>query len=161
MKRLIAAGVLAFAGIASAQTVGVHLVSYHFHNEHVAGFPNSELWNNQNYGIYFRSESGLTIGRYFNSRRMWSNYAGYTMGDQFALTLGIVSGYDRVTQGQGDYTANRCFGPYNCHDVHLKKIILPMIAPSVKVPLTDHFALRLSLMVGQPSALHLSAEGKF
>lgn len=154
MKTWLLGLTLASAAVcARGQTIGVHLTSWH-----AAGGEGS--WNNQNYGLYLRTEDGLTLGGYRNSRNFWSNYAGWTLGDQWALTLGVVTGYDKVVaKGTGDYEAMRC--EHGCRMVSLKQVLSPLVVPSVKLPLTDHFALRLSLMVGRPTALHLSAEAKF
>lgn len=68
-----------------ADTFGLHVASIHA--------PRHDL-NNTNPGLYFRSDSGLTMGAYLNSYRKTSAYIGYTheWGD-FALTAGVISGY--------------------------------------------------------------------
>ena len=152
---------LSLAGVsASAQTlpaaVGVHLGSYHAHAP--AGVP----YNGVNPGLYARWASGLTLGAYRNSIRRNSVYAGWTITDaaeRFGLTLGIVTGYDRITSGQGDYRAVRCEDATGCREVGLKRVVLPMLVPSVRVSLSDRASARISaVLVKDAPAVHLSME---
>lgn len=71
----------------TACAVGLHLATYHA--DRSAGY------NETNGGTYVQCD-GWTAGHYRNSERKDSTYAGYTVSNyRFALTLGLVSGYDR------------------------------------------------------------------
>lgn len=89
---VIAAGACIAAFDAKAQTVGVHLATWH----------DTGGLNGVNHGAYIRTERGLTAGAYRNSERHNSAYAGYTVshphawGD-YSMTLGLVTGYEAGT----------------------------------------------------------------
>jgi len=74
-------------GSATAQTVGLHLVSVHSRD----GF------NNTNPGLYVRTYSGWTTGVFRNSYSRVSVYGAYTWETDgqvsVALTAGAVTGY--------------------------------------------------------------------
>lgn len=87
MRHLIAAAAF-LASAAHAQTVGLHLGSWH----------SEPGYNNANPGVYVRLENGLTAGAYRNSFRKTSVYAGWTWqadiaGFRPAITAGLISGY--------------------------------------------------------------------
>lgn len=142
--------------------VGLHLVSVHSDSGKAAA--GSRGWNNANPGIYARWDNGFTLGGYRNSLFRDSYYAGWTFtdrADRFALTAGVVTGYDKVTSGPGDRQEVRCAD--TCRTVNLKNVVLPMLVPSVRLPLTQKVSVRLALLLAprQPAALHLAIEGRF
>ena len=132
MRGKIVAIVLALvAGAARADTIGLHLGSYH--PQHPADRPR---YNDLNLGAYYRADDGWQVGAYFNSIRRPSVYAGWTWShDVGAVSVGLLAGL--VT----GYRA----GP-----------ILPFAAPSVAVG-----AWRLSFVPATrfgASVFHLSYE---
>ena len=126
MKKVLLAILLGFCAFclthkAEAQTYGLHLISVHKPGAHM---------NTVTPGAYVLFDSGVTLGAYRNSESKFSTYAGYTMGENWQLTLGAVTGYNRP--------------------------LLPMLVPSYRF----QNGLRVSLIpnpFGQ-SALHLSLE---
>ena len=79
--------VMAASG-AQAQTVGLHLGSWHS----APGF------NNVNPGLYLRTADGWTLGAYRNSYRVTTAYAGRTWetagdGLRVSVTAGLATGY--------------------------------------------------------------------
>jgi len=97
--------------------------------------------NAVNPGVYVRHESGATAGTFRNSYRRQSAYAGWTFetpGRGLALTVGAITGYPAAK-------------------------VMPMVAPSARLPLSSSGALRLAyipkpLKSGTASGLHLSVE---
>ena len=89
----LALGMAALALIAHnahADTVGLHVVS-----EHVP----QRTFNNVNPGLYYRSDTGWTVGGYRNSLRRTSVYGGYSLGfGPLAVTAGAVTGYQDPVQ---------------------------------------------------------------
>jgi hypothetical protein len=165
-KNLVLSLLAALAFTAQAQSlptvVGVHLVSYHV-EKGGSSDPGDMGWNNKNPGLYARWGNGLTIGAYRNSLYRNSAYLGWTFSDaidRFAITLGAVSGYDKITDGPGDYQAVRCDEANGCRTVNLKSVILPLFVPSVRIGITDHLSARLSVLAvpKHPAAVHLSVE---
>lgn len=78
---------------ACAAEIGVHLVSQHYPKR---------TYNNNNPGMYFRADNGITAGFYDNSYNQWSVYAGYTYhwnvkGWEPAVTLGAITGYPKAS----------------------------------------------------------------
>jgi hypothetical protein len=165
-KNLVLSLLAALAFSAQAQllpaVVGVHLVSYHV-EKGGSSDPGDMGWNNKNPGLYAKWGNGLTVGAYRNSLYRNSAYLGWTFSDntdRFALTLGAVSGYDKITEGTGDYQAVRCDEANGCRTVNLKSVILPLLVPSIRVGITDRLSARISLLAvpKQPAAVHLSME---
>jgi hypothetical protein len=159
---LIAASLFALNASAAVlpETVGLHLVSVHAEDGKSAS--GSRGWNNATYGAYAIWSNGFTVGAYRNSLYRQSYYAGWTLSHgPFAITLGAVTGYDRVVTSGGDHTAIRCESV--CREVQLKDVILPMVAPSVVLPITNNTNARLILMVAprSPAALNFSIERTF
>ena len=79
-----------FPSKACAQTIGLHLATYHDRGD----------YNDRNPGVYVRSDAGWTGGIYHNSHRKTSVHAGRTWSIEHklggaALTLGAVTGYQR------------------------------------------------------------------
>ena len=98
MKKALTSIILTLAFPAFAGTVGLHVASYH----------DSGNFNNVNPGVYYRADSGLTIGTYCNSESAknhctLSSYAGYSLssrsynGFSTSLTLGVITGYQAGT----------------------------------------------------------------
>ena len=158
---------LAFAAAARAEllpppaVIGLHLRSVH-HDDGKA--PDGSFgWNDNNVGAYARWSGGLTVGAFRNSLYRTSAYVGWTVSDsadRFSLTLAAMSGYDRLTDGAGDYQAVRCDKVNGCRKVHLKRVIVPVLVPSVRAGLTDRLGVRISVIAppGQPAAVHFSLE---
>jgi hypothetical protein len=88
MHTKLLAALLGLAALtAQADTVGLHVASHHM---------SSGRYNNYNPGLYWRADSGLTVGGYRNSHGWNSYYAGWTFEDRsraVGLTVGAVSGY--------------------------------------------------------------------
>ncbi len=85
---LILAATLATS--ASAQTIGLHLASWH----------SKPGFNNVNPGLYVRSADGWTLGGYRNSYDQPTVYAGWTLerdvlGVRAGLTAGLATGYEK------------------------------------------------------------------
>jgi hypothetical protein len=136
VTRIFALFALFFHLAASAQTVGLHLVSAHQHGG----------LNGINPGIYARFDNGLTVGTYRNSYGRQSVYAADTFetdqvhGFSAALTVGAITGYPAAK-------------------------VMPMLAPSVAYHFGAD-AVRLALVPKPPShgssaALHLMIEHVF
>lgn len=165
MKRLAAALLLALATQAQAleapAVIGLHLHSAHGDD---GKQPSGSFgWNDNNLGAYARWSNGATVGAYRNSLSRDSVYAGWTLSDsadRFAITLGAVSGYDKLTGDTSARSAVRCDVDHGCREVHVKSVILPLIVPSVRIGITERFSARLSALVqpGFPWAIHLSVE---
>jgi hypothetical protein len=117
---------LLFPVWASAQTVGLHLVSGHTQGG----------LNNTNPGIYARFDSGLTVGAYRNSFRRNSVYLGYTVETSptdrlsVAVTAGAITGYQReewcgrCLNGNIGTKSNPCFAGDGGK-------VSPMLVPSI------------------------------
>lgn len=162
---LIAAALLSASGTVLGQqlpaVVGVHGATWHAANQDK--IPGSRGYNDANPGAYARWANGFTIGAYRNSLFRNSAYVGWTITDQadrFGLLVGAVSGYDKLAPpGQGTHEGVRCDKANGCRTVSLKSVILPMIAPSVRIPVTDRASVRLwGLIGGGKPAVHLSLE---
>ena len=109
--------------------IGLHIASQHFPEK---------SYNNDNPGVYARFDNGLTIGTYRNSFRRQATYAAYTYEyGRFAVSAGLISGYDR---------------PW-------------LLVPSVRVLDIDNVSLRLAVIPaiekGGSSVAHLMLEAKF
>lgn len=100
-------------------------------------------YNNVNLGTYVVHENGCTYGSYMNSIRRPTAYVGYMIKGvgfkQLDLVVGVAGGY---------------------------KYPMPMIVPSVRIPVTQHSAFRVAAIAaqseGRPAAVfHLTYEFKF
>lgn len=147
-----------FVGSVRAQAlptvIGVHTVSVHMERGEGRG------WNNSNPGVYMRWDNGLTVGTYRNSLYKQSAYLGWTLVDKtdtLAVTLGVVSGYDKVVS-RGGRREFRCDN--GCRWVQVKEVILPMVVPSVRIGITQSLSLRLAVVATPkaPPAAHLMVE---
>lgn len=130
MKRYLAALVLLCAGSCWADMPTA--VGLHLYTAH-----SDHRLNNTNPGVYARWKNGLTIGTLTNSINRQSSYVAWTLADKtdtVELTVGGITGY--------------------------LKPVTPLVVPSVKVGITEHWAARLSLLKapGNPAAVHLSVE---
>lgn len=107
---------------------------------HAVSWHEKDGMNNVNPGIYGRWDNGFTAGTYYNSERRQTFYAGWTFADSsdtFAVTVGAATGYMRAS-------------------------VVPILVPSVRLPMTDRFSLRVSVApVKDAAAIHLSFEGRF
>jgi hypothetical protein len=150
--------------IAESVIVGIHLLSAHV--------PHSSDLREVNPGIYVRAD-GYTLGVYQNSLSRISVYAGYTLETEnkvFALTLGFLSGYQRV---QTDTDCNdpkiktirtswpRCYTQKGGS----KTFLAPLIAPSMALPTVFNIVPRLTYAPKQGSntshVFHLSIERSY
>jgi hypothetical protein len=151
-------------------TVGLHLHSVHLGNKKMN-------WNDANRGAYARWGNGLTLGTLRNSVARQSHYAAWSLERPLTsrlsagLTLGVISGYDRLvaenpgTVPAGHHTAVRCNAAGLCRTVLLKPVLQPMVVPSVAWAATPRAALRVSFVpktgADAEHAFHLSAEWRF
>jgi hypothetical protein len=145
--------------------VGLHLVSYHA-KQGGSSSSDDRGWNNRNPGVYARWGNGATIGTFKNSLYRQSTYLGWTvsdLSDTVSLTLGAISGYDKITSGMGDHQDVRCDSTNGCRLVNLKSVILPLVVPSVRIGIMGGLSARLSLLAvpKHPAAAHLSLEWRF
>lgn len=128
MKHAILAALLVCAMPVKADTFGVHLYTAHWTNKH----------NNNNTGLYYKTDTGLIAGMYKNSYNRPSVYAGFVVNSgPFEIVGGLVTGYNGVC-------------PKVC------KTITPMFVPSLALPVKADAVLRLSVPNGQ--GVHLSLE---
>jgi hypothetical protein len=146
-------------------TVGLHLASSHTERGRSAS-AGDRGWNNHNSGIYAMWDNGATLGTFKNSLYRQSTYLGWTASDRTntaSLTLGVISGYDKLTDNVGDHQDMRCDSAKGCRLVSLKSVILPLLVPSIRIGITDKLSARLSLLAvpRQPLAAHLSLEWGF
>lgn len=133
MKKILAIVAFVATFAANAATIGAHLGTYH----------DTGKWCNFNPGLYFKTDSGLTVGGYRNSECRKSFYAGYTVeygkDVRVAVTTGVITGYKIGT--------------------------IPLFAPSVAMNVTEQASLRLTFIPKiEPkgaNAFHLSTEYKF
>jgi hypothetical protein len=162
MKRALLAVLLAAAGAHANETptvVGLHLITKHANAARYEG----GRWNEQNWGVYARWASGFTAGAFRNSVERTTGYAGWTFSDSrdlAAVTLGLAYGYDRVVASGGDHEGIRCDG--GCRVVRLQTVMVPILVPSVRLPLYRNASLRAAVLKspGAPAGLHLSVEVK-
>lgn len=135
-KLIVALFALAFHLCATAQTVGLHLVSAHQHGG----------LNGINPGVYVRFGNGATVGTFRNSYKRQSAYAAWTFetghaaGLSAAVTIGAITGYPAAK-------------------------VMPMLAPSVAFNFGAS-AVRLALVPKPPrhgtsAGLHLMVEHGF
>lgn len=127
-----ALGLSLIAPRAEADTFGLHLVSVHI--------PRND-YNNNNPGLYYRTDAGWTAGFYRNSLRDDSVYAGYTWNWRFLdITFGGVTGYTDPVQ--------------------------ILVVPSIAFPQTANVRMRLAYIPRvekriDSHVLHLMAEYQF
>ena len=114
------------------------LIGLHLGTVHVPSTPPCDV----NLGLYVQTTEGVTLGAYRNSECLRSVYAGVTFetdDGRFALTLGGATGYRTAP-------------------------VVPLVVPSVRLPITDSVAARASLLLnpmGGASGVHLSIEHRW
>lgn len=153
----IIAGLMLGASTCQAGTLGVHAWSKHgaptYEVTHRGGPSEHREFNNANFGLYYVSADGWTVGAYKNSYYRNTVYAGYVIqGPSFRpidgftvqtdLALALATGYRRV-KGVGE--------------------LRPMAMPQI---LLSHAAsgagVRYSVAPGQRGIFqHISFEKKF
>jgi hypothetical protein len=143
----------------SSIVFGVHLASIHI--------PAHEGQQNFNPGVYARMESGVTVGTYHNTLGKQTFYAGYTVErGPFALTPGLASGYQRSQYPAPCSKAQTAAGSTHCWYTTpgSKTYLMPMLAPSVRLPAVLGVTPRVSYIPGlggSSNVFHLSIEAKF
>lgn len=133
MKTVLALSLALLSGTCNADTFGLHIGSQHY--------PAKE-WNNSNPGVYYRSDSGLTVGAYYNSHRRPSVYIGQQWSTELwgfepSIAIGLITGYK-----------------------------LPvMVAPSIATPAIGSIRARVAFLPkiekSGSSVVHLMLERKF
>ena len=128
---------------ADTPRLGMHIASAHL--------PARSGQNDLNPGLYLKLQSGVTGGFFYNSLRRWSVYVGYTVEyGPFALTVGVVSGYQKRI-GPDGYV----YGVSNAR-------LAPMFSPSVALPFkVGNLTPRVSLIPGignSSTVVHISLE---
>lgn len=149
--------------ILAALTLGVHLASVHV--------PARDGQQNVNPGIYLRTEDGLTAGLYRNTLSRTSAYLGLTAdAGPFSLTAGLISGYQTKRRGatcaEAKVTVRRDIGQCWIDEGYSRGAVTPFLAPSVRLPLADQWAGRLTYLpsigdTNRSSAVHFSIERTF
>ncbi len=121
---------------AQAGTMGVHLYSPHFTDE--SDTPERLRMRDFTPGLYWRGDSGLTLGVVRNSFTRTSVYAAYTLErGRWSLTAGAITGYRyREVSGvdlcrkHGSKQSNPCTYVSGKTNAYLR----PLLAPSVAFP---------------------------
>jgi hypothetical protein len=124
------------SSLVNAQTIGLHLVSWH----------DKPGYNNTNPGLYLKTEKGYLIGTVKNSEGNQSYYMGrvfdYPINPRVSgsLTVGVISGY-KVSP------------------------LLPLVTPSLAIRVNPSDSIRVSYLPkinkSGSHALHMSFERKF
>lgn len=138
--------------------VGLHTFSVHAYDG--KGAEGSRGWNNKNFGMYIK-HNGWTAGALKNSVERLSWYGGYTwdkklnylLVDEVSLTLGLMTGYDKVVSSGGDRRAIRCSDI--CREVELKDVVRVMVAPSARKGIVR---VGVSKAPSSPAFVHLMIE---
>ena len=136
MKTLFTLLSLFVSSLAQAQTLGIHLVSWH----------DKPGFNNTNPGLYLKTQEGYLVGTVKNSENAQSYYAGkvfdypLTRKVSGSLTVGVISGYKASP-------------------------LLPLVTPSVSIRVNPSDSLRVSYLPkvnkAGSHALHMSFERRF
>lgn len=118
--------VIGYIADAKADVVGFHIASHHA--------PARE-YNNFNPGMYYRHDSGGTVGLYWNSYKRWSPYVGYTYVHPLAdgeydlgMTAGVVFGYQKCTYWYAQNSAD--LRRIECQD-RVKALLVPSVSKRV------------------------------
>lgn len=146
--------------------LGLHLFSQHQ--------PNRDGVNNENYGIYAKSEDGWKVGAYKNTYRRWTAYGGKeftyqaeTIDADASLLIGVATGYKKREIEIDCPTLERRWhkkqppAGYRCYETQgfSNTALAAAIAPSVR-----YQAVRLTVLprIGKtPAVWHLGVEHKF
>jgi hypothetical protein len=151
-----------FPSCVAAQTMGLHVASVHL--------PAGDGMNNANPGLYARWHNGATVGAYYNSLRRVSLYAGWTIEQgPFALTVGLVSGYQKKREARECSPSEReAFGASVwcwTESGNTSGAVGPLLAPSVRLPVVLGITPRLTVLpkisAKGHTVLHLSMEKAF
>ena len=120
----------------------------HVHSLHV---PAKEGDSNQNYGLYVRTETGLTFGMYRSTIRRNAPYIGQTfrLYGPVDLTLGVIGSYQRKN---GEGWSRGYFGPLAA---------LSVASPVQVMGVTPMLTLVPGHLVKSRTVLHLSIERGF
>src|SRR5689334_10606880 len=131
-------------GLAHAETV----YGLHMHSLHV---PAKDGDSNQNWGLYVRTETGLTLGMYRSTIRRNAPYIGQTFqpAGPVDMTLGIIGSYQRK-DGQG--WSRNYLGPL---------VVLAAASPVQVMGVAPRLSLVPGHLVKSRTVLHFSVEGKF
>jgi hypothetical protein len=155
MKTLISLFFVLCTQLACADTIGLHLATWHSNNA------DSHL-NNINPGVYYKSGSGWTAGYYYNSVRRNSFYVGKSYETQGldGLSAGVIVA---VVTGYADYRDSL--------GIHQTNALRPLIVPSAAYAINQNSRVRLTFLPvlekrnesirASGIAFHLSYEKKF
>lgn len=135
----LAVGLLTGYCDAHADTIGLHIYTPHFDRDD--NLPSSLRMRNFTPGVYWRGESGATLGVVRNSLARPAVYAAYTWetaDGRFALTAGAITGYEyRTVAGPKACGRKRHYAdPSECRWRYgnTNAVLRPLIAPSVSFP---------------------------
>lgn len=139
---LAVAGPLAARAEIMPETIGLNL-----HTVHSKGNSGIGSWNGNTLGVYAKWSNGLAGGVYRNSQgnpSFWGGYVLETESKRFALTTGLVTGYERYEYGNSP-------GPGWVRDprpnfaiyTRSTKIIGPLVAFSVRFEVLPKTFLRV------------------
>lgn len=111
MKKLIAAILLSIAPIVHADEIVLHTFSYHTHPSFVTGggywgdgttnhfYKTYQRYNDNNFGLGYRTDSGFEIGDYYNSYNKNTAYVAQDLlyKDTIGVFAGLATGYKVAT----------------------------------------------------------------
>ena len=139
--------------------IGLHLASVHV--------PAHDWQDNFNPGIYAQHvDTGITLGTYHNTLGRQTVYAGWTYNwGPASVTLGAATGYKKETKevpcsAEWAKYYSRCTMTLG----QSKSALVPMLAPSVKLPTVLGVTPRVSFipgLAGSANVFHLSIEKTF
>lgn len=144
MKKLLTSiclSTLAFA--ASSGELIVHTASAHTVKEYTLDDVSKKI-NNSNIGLGYRTDDGVSIGMYRNSYNFNTVYLTqeFMYNEYLGIIVGFVSGYETATG----------------------KLITPMVASTLKIPVNDTVTLNLVAMPKfkeLAGVIHLAVSYKF
>jgi len=145
MKKLLTSISLSVLALVShADELIVHIGSKHTVSTYTINDTIEVKINNTNPGIGYRNDSGYAIGTYFNSYNFRTFYVtkDFMYNDYVGIVAGAVTGYKSSTG----------------------MLITPMVAGTVKIPLTKEITANILLMpkVGKLAGVaHLALSYKF
>lgn len=145
MKKLFIAIIVALStSLSFAGEFIVHIGSAHSINKYTVDETYDVTINNNNYGIGYRTDDGLAVGTYFNSYHKQTAYITqeFMYNQYVGVVAGAVSGYQESTG----------------------LLITPMVAATVKIPLTKTMTANFLVMpkVGKLAGVaHLAISYKF
>jgi hypothetical protein len=141
---LVAASISLISTFSVAGEFIVHIGSTHSVKQYNLDGVKDVNINNNNYGVGYRNDDGLAVGTYFNSYHKQTAYItqDFMYNDYVGLVAGAVSGYKESTG----------------------LVITPMVAATVKIPLTKTMTANFLVMpkVGKLAGVaHLAISYKF